>query len=67
MSSLDALLATATNPTIEKGQYPTREVIAESWNQADPKWCEYFWKNRKNGIFTFEDDVIVSHLDCRRT
>lgn len=65
MSSLDALLATATDPTIENGQYPTPQLIAKAWNQADPKRCKYFWQNRKNGIFTVEDDSIESLLDCR--
>ena len=65
MSALDVLLATATNPTIDQGRYPTAQVVARAWNQAEPKWCEYFWQNRKNGIFTFQDDSIELLLDSR--
>lgn len=67
-SALDALLATTTNPTIDRGRYPTAKVVATAWNHAQPKWCEYFWQNRKNGIFTFQDESIERLLDrCHRS
>lgn len=65
VSSLDLLLATATNPTIEQGCYPSAQVVAEAWNRAAPKWCAYFWQNRKNGILTFEDEAIQQLLNVR--
>ena len=60
---LDALLATATNPTLNSGRYPLAREIAKAWNKLDGKShvC-YFWKNRKNGIRTFQDDEIVGYL-----
>lgn len=63
LASLDVLLATATNPVLVAGHYPTPQIIAKTWNEVDPKWCEYFWKNRKHEIFTFEDNLIDSLLD----
>jgi hypothetical protein len=62
---VDALLATATNPTIDHGEYADAKAIARAWNSVDPKWCEYFWQNRKNGIHTFQDSEIEQLLDDR--
>jgi hypothetical protein len=62
---VDALLATATNPTIDHGKYADAKAIARAWNSVDPKWCEYFWQNRKNGIHTFQDSEIEQLLDDR--
>lgn len=58
---VDVLLATATNPTIVEGRYPTTQEIAEAWN-GSPGNVEYFYKNRTHGITTFEDAAIEADL-----
>lgn len=62
--SLDLLLATVTNPTLEGAlsDYPSAEEVADTWNHAHPKHVEYFWKNRESGICTFQDELIMQHL-----
>ena len=61
---LDALLATATDPTLVGGtRYPSASEVAEAWDT--PKGREnirYFCDNRKNGIGTFQDADIEEHL-----
>ena len=61
---LDALLATATDPTLVDGtRYPSASEVAEAWDT--PKGREnirYFCDNRKNGIGTFQDADIEEHL-----
>ena len=57
----DVLLATATDPTICNGRYPTPQKIAEAWNNHDGS-VEYFKKNRKHNIRTCEDDCIEALL-----
>ena len=62
---LDFLLATATNPTIEGDppSYPSAKQVAAAWERSDGQgFVEYFWNNRKSGIRTFEDDVIINNL-----
>ena len=60
---IDALLATATKPTLDDGDYPSAEKIAEAWKTPRGReYICYFWKNRKNGIWTFQDKEIVGHL-----
>ena len=60
---LDALLATATRPTLDTGHYPSTQKIAKAWATRDGgKHVSYFWKNRKNGIRTFQDEEILGHL-----
>ena len=61
---VDVILATATNPKIVKGSYATPDKIADAWNKS-PESAKYFWKNRKNGIRTFEDDCIQKQLRAR--
>ena len=34
---VDVLLATATNPTIVRGRYPTGEQVADAWNSPSGK------------------------------
>jgi hypothetical protein len=65
LDSIDVLLATATNPEIVAGAYPSPETITSAWNRVNPKWCEYFWKNRAAGITTFQDGLIAERLDSR--
>ena len=55
----DVLLATATNPTIIGGHYPTPEQIAEAWSTPGGKpHVYYFNNNRRDGIATFQDEEI---------
>ena len=61
---VDAILATATDPKIVNGGYCDASAIAAAWNSADPKWSQYFWQNRANGITTFEDAQIEQILDA---
>lgn len=57
----DALLATATQPSLSNGTYAGPEVIAAAWRRA-PEHRKYFDKNRRAGITTFQDDEILRHL-----
>ena len=61
---LDALLATATDPTlVERNRYPSASEIAEAWNTPKGRdHVRYFRGNRKNGIETFQDPDIERHL-----
>ena len=60
---VDVLLATATNPTIVAGRYPSPEQIADAWNSSDGKnYVDYFCKNRAHGIRTFWDNIIEARL-----
>ena len=58
---LDALMLTATNPSLADGRYPGPEKIADAWNDK-PHRTEYFRENRKWGITTAEDEEIESFL-----
>ena len=60
---VDVLLATATNPTIVDGHYPSPEQIADAWNRSDGKnYVDYFCKNRAHGIRTSQDNIIEARL-----
>ena len=59
--NFDALLATVTCPKPDKGRYPSAQAVAATANRSD-KGREYFCKNRKHGIETFQDDEIKGHL-----
>lgn len=65
-AQVDLLLVTANDPEITAASpwYPTAEAIAEAWNGAGD-YVEYFWKNRDNGIQTFQDDAIRALLRPR--
>ena len=58
---VDVLLATATNPTIVNGRYPTAEEIADSWNNSAGS-VDYFYRNRDHGIKTSQDAAIEARL-----
>ena len=59
----DALLATATEPTMRDSGCPSPHDIAAAWKTTKGKQeVGYFWKNRKHRIWTFQDDEISSHL-----
>ena len=57
----DVLLATATNPTIVEGHYPTVEEIADAWNNSAGS-VDYFYENRNHGIRTSQDVAIEARL-----
>ena len=60
---VDVLLATATDPMIKDGRYPSAQQIADAWNtRGGRNHIDYFCKNRAHGIRTFEDDIIESRL-----
>ena len=60
---IDVLLATATNPTIVGGRYPSAQQIANAWNTPVGKgYVDYFCKNRAHGIKTFQDTEIEDRL-----
>lgn len=60
---VDVLLATATNPTIVRGRYPTAEQVADAWSSpGGRKYVDYFVNNREHEIQTFEDGIIKTRL-----
>ena len=59
----NALLATATNPTLIDGRYPSAQEIAAAWNTDTNSNVQYFRKNRDHHITTFQDDKIESYLN----
>lgn len=60
----DALLATATNPTLINGRYPSAVEVANAWKKDEGHDCvKYFWKNRECRIFTFQDVEIEGFLN----
>ena len=60
---VDILLATATNPTIVGGHYPSAQQVAGAWDSRDGRnYVDYFCKNRACGIKTFQDDSIQENL-----
>ena len=62
--ALDLLLATATNPTIRNGRYASVQDVADGWiTSKGKKHVDYFRKNRKHGITTFEDTEIEQVLE----
>lgn len=59
----NALLATATRPTLVRGAYPSARQIADAWKTRDGSaHVDYFWRNRKHNITTFQDAEIESYL-----
>ena len=60
---VDVLLATTTNPTIDGGDYPSAQQVADAWNSCDGRdYVDYFCRNRAYGIKTFQDDSIQKRL-----
>ena len=60
---VDILLATATDPTIDGGDYPSAQQVADAWNSCDGRdYVDYFCRNRAYGIKTFQDDSIQKRL-----
>ena len=61
---VDALLATATCPTLIDGRYPSAKQIADAWRTNEGRdYVKYFWKNKKYNISTFQDDEIEGYLN----
>ena len=59
----DALLGTATCPTIKDDGYPSAQTIATAWTTAKGKThVNYFCKNVKSGITTWQDQDIKRYL-----
>ena len=60
----DALLATATEPTMHDSGCPSPHDIAAAWKTTKGKQeVDYFWKNRKHRIWTFR--TTRSPVICR--
>ena len=63
---VDVLVATATDPTVIRGAYPSAREIAAAWNAHEGKdyqrHVRYFRQNRDCGIRTFQDDDIAKLL-----
>ena len=64
--AVDVLLATATDPTLIRGDYPSAWEIAAAWNAHEGEdykcYVQYFNKNREHRIRTFQDDDIKKFL-----
>lgn len=59
----DALLGTATCPTIKDDDYPSAQTIATAWTKAKGKThVNYFCKNVISGITTWQDQEIKRYL-----
>lgn len=66
LEGFDALLATATDPTLVRGDYPAAQEIAAAWNAHDgddyERYVRYFRENRRSEIETFQDGDIEKAL-----
>lgn len=60
----DLLLATATNPAPKRTpfRYTRIREIAHAWKQDKQGNDEYFWENRKHSIRTYQDELIIQHM-----
>ena len=60
--AVDVLLATATDPTLIRDDYPSAREIAAAWNAHEgtdyKRYVQYFHKNRDCEIRTFQDGEI---------
>jgi len=65
--SFDLLLATATNPTLKGNPlvYPRIRQIARAWKQDTEENEKYFRQNQKHDICTYQDELIVQHMQSR--
>lgn len=61
---LDFLLATANDPSLDAvlGTYPRIREVASAWKHDTQDSANYFWNNRRNGIHTYQDDLILRYL-----
>ena len=60
---LDLLLATATSPSLDHGEYADAQTVTDAWKRDDYNNLDYFKENQKHGIRTFQDDSIWKWLD----
>jgi len=60
IGKFDFLIATVTAPKLINGKYPTAYQIADTMKEA--KYYDYFCKNRKHGITTFQDEKILRRI-----
>lgn len=58
----DVILATATNPTLSNGRYPTARTVVRAWLRDPQDHVRYFLRNRECGIATFQDQMIARQL-----
>lgn len=65
LEGFDVLLMTATKPTLNEGEYPTVDQIAQAWRADENGHVVYFHNNRHHGIATFEDARIHELLTNR--
>lgn len=65
---LDFLLATANDPSLDPvtGTYPRIREIVSAWNKNPQERASYFWNNRKTGIHTYQDELILRYLKVGR-
>lgn len=61
IEELDFLIATAIKPTLVNGRYPAVYQITDAMKRA--KYNDYFLKNRKYKITTFQDDRILRRIN----
>ncbi len=65
---VDALLVTATCPTLIDGRYPSAKQVADAWRTNEGrKHVHYFWKNKEHNISTFQDAEIEGHLNNEKS
>ena len=66
LGGFDALLATATDPTLVRGDYPAAQEIAAAWNAHNgddyERYVRYFRQNKRCEIETFQDGEIEKAL-----
>jgi hypothetical protein len=58
LTDFDLLLCIANRPTLRHGDYVGPDDIALAWLK-NSSYDDYFYKNRENGIKTFQDDEIL--------
>jgi len=61
-SDFDLLLMTATEPTLIDGRFASVNDVAQAWRNDTESHVSYFYNNRKHGITTFEDALILAVL-----
>lgn len=60
----DLLLATANDPEIDKDapRYPSVDTVAQAWLKNKNRRVDYFFKNLRSGIRTYQDGRIARRL-----
>lgn len=60
LEGMDFLISTITKPTLINGKYPTVNQITDAMEES--KYYNYFLKNRKHKITTFQDEKILRRI-----